>query len=128
MLLWQAKFSSVAFTLVAAIAVVLSAAGLYALMAVSVSQRTSEIAIRAALGARPFAIVRIVTARAAAQLAAGVLVGMGLALLIVPEVLDSLRMTGDWRQMMAAVAFAMAAIGLLACVVPTRRALRTRAQ
>ena len=123
-LLWQAQFSSIAFTLVAAIAVVLSAAGLYALMALSVSQRTSEIAIRAALGARPFAIMRLVTVRAMLQLAAGVLAGAGLAFLIIPEVLDNLRMTGDWRQMMAAVAVAMVAIGLLACVVPTRRALR----
>ena len=123
-LLWQAKFSSVAFALVAAIAVVLSAAGLYALMAVSVAQRTAEIAIRSALGARPWAIVRVVTIRALLQLAAGVLAGTGLALLIIPEVLESLRMTGDWRQMMAAVAFAMVAIGLVACVVPLRRALR----
>ena len=123
-LLWQAKFSSVAFALVAAIAVVLSAAGLYALMAVSVTQRTAEIAIRSALGAPPWAIVRIVTIRAVLQLAAGVLVGTGLAFLIIPGVLENLKMTGDWRQMMAAVALAMVAIGLLACVVPTRRALR----
>jgi predicted permease len=123
-LLWQARFSSVVFTLVAAIAVVLSAAGLYALMAIAVTQRTREIAIRAALGARPAGVVRLVTTRALVQLAAGVVAGAGLAMWIVPEVLESLRMTADWRPMMIAVAVAMVVIGVLACLVPTRRALR----
>jgi ABC-type lipoprotein release transport system permease subunit len=40
------------------------------------------------------------------------------------KVLNSSTITGNWRQMLIAVSTAMTAIGLLACVAPTRRALR----
>jgi putative ABC transport system permease protein len=122
--LWQARFTSVAFASIAVVAVVLSAAGLYALMAFSVSQRTREIAIRATLGAKPSIIVRSVVGRALVQLAAGVAIGAWLATVIVPEVMNSFTLTDNWRQMMAAVSVAMVVIGLLACVAPIRRALR----
>ena len=123
-MLWQAQFSSVVFALIAVIGVVLSAAGLYALMAFSVSQRTREIAIRTALGARPSRIVGAVVRRALLQLLVGVAFGTGLAAVVIPEVLNGFIMTENWRQMLAAVSIAMIAIGLLACGVPLRRALR----
>jgi ABC-type antimicrobial peptide transport system permease subunit len=122
--LWEARVSAVVFTVIAVITIVLSAAALYALMAFSVSQRTREIAIRTTLGAPPFGIVRSVVSRAVVQLAIGVVLGAGLAVLIVPEVLNSSTITGNWRQMLIAVSTAMTAFGLLACVAPTRRALR----
>jgi ABC-type antimicrobial peptide transport system permease subunit len=53
-----------------------------------------------------------------------VVLGAGLALLIVPEVLNSSTITGNWRQMLIGVSTTITAIGLLACVVPTCRALR----
>jgi putative ABC transport system permease protein len=96
----------------------------YALMAFSVSQRTREIAIRTTLGAPPLGIVRSVVSRAVVQLVIGVVLGAGLAVLIVPEVLNSSTITGNWRQILIAVSTAMTAIGLLACVAPARRALR----
>jgi ABC-type antimicrobial peptide transport system permease subunit len=123
-MLWQARFSAVVFTLIAVLAVGLSAAGLYPLMAFSVSQRSREIAIRTTLGARPSEIVRSVVSRALLQLVIGVVLGAGLAVLIVPEVLNSFTLAENWRQMLIAVSIAMIAIGLLACVVPIRRALR----
>ncbi len=122
--LWEARFTSMAFASIAAIAVVLSAAGLYALMAFSVSQRTREIAIRATLGARPAVIVRAVVGRAFLQLIVGVAAGAWLATLIVPEVTNSFTLTENWRHMMAAVSVGMVLIGLLACAAPIRRALR----
>ncbi len=74
-LLMQARFTALIFALIAVIGVVLSAAGLYALMAFAVSQRTREIAIRTALGARPARIVGAVVRRAVFQLVAGVAIG-----------------------------------------------------
>ena len=122
--LWQARFTSVAFAAIAAMAVVLSAAGLYALIAFSVSQRTREIAIRSALGARPGAIVRTVVRRALLQLAAGVVIGAWLASMIVPRVANTFTLKDNWQQMLVAVSAVMVAIGLLACVSPIRRAMR----
>jgi putative ABC transport system permease protein len=122
--LWQARFTSIAFAAIAAMAVVLSAAGLYALIAFSVSQRTREIAIRAALGARPGVIVKTVLRRALLQLVAGVAIGAWLASVIVPEVTNTFTLKDNWQQMLVVVSAVMVAIGLLACVSPVRRAMR----
>jgi putative ABC transport system permease protein len=122
--LFEARLSAFAFALIAAIAVILSAAGLYALMAFSVSQRTREIAIRAALGARPGSIVRIVVRRAIGQLGVGVAIGAAAGAALVPSFLNSATLAGNWRSMLAAVSIAMMTIGLLACAAPIRRALR----
>jgi hypothetical protein len=122
--LWEARFTSIAFAAIAAMAVVLSAAGLYALIAFSVSQRTREIAIRSALGARPGAIVSTVVRRAMLQLVAGVVIGAWLASMIVPRVASTFTLKDNWQQMLVAVSAVMVAIGLLACVSPIRRAMR----
>ena len=53
----------------------LSAAGIYALMSFTVAQRTREIGIRVALGARPRRVLGDIFSRATRQLALGMLVG-----------------------------------------------------
>ena len=65
------KWIGLLFGLIALIAVVLSSAGLYALMSFTVAQRTREIGIRTALGARPANIVSSIAKRAFAQLTEG---------------------------------------------------------
>jgi putative ABC transport system permease protein len=122
--LWEAQFSSAAFSAIAIAGLVLSAASLYALMAFSVAQRTREIGIRTALGAGPSRIIGAVVRRAILQLIVGVGIGAGLAAAIVPEVLNEYTQTQNWRTMLVGATIAMTAIGLLACAVPTRRALR----
>lgn len=57
------------------IGTLLAAAGLYALMSFTVSQRTREVGIRSALGARPVDVVKTIATRAAFQLALGVAAG-----------------------------------------------------
>lgn len=101
----------------------LSAAGVYALMSLSVTRRRREIGIRSALGAGPRVLVRSVLSRAMAQIAAGIAVGFGLAAL-----LDD-AMQGGWTGgrgllLLLAVAGLMAAVGIAAAVGPARRALR----
>ena len=105
-------------TFVVAIIVGLSAGGIYALTSFTVSQRTREIGIRAALGADPRRIVLTIFSRAVAQIGLGVLIGgvvFGLA--------TGIR-TVQGAGMIGATVALMAGVGLLACVLPAIRALR----
>ena len=123
-MLWQARFTGFVFILIAAIAVVLSAAGLYALMSFTVSERTREIGIRTALGARPRRIIGVVVTRALLQLGAGVIAGAWLGTTLVSQVINDANRAPNWSEVLGAVAAVMLVIGLLACALPTRRALR----
>ena len=104
-------------------AVVFSAAGLYALMAVAVARRTREIGIRIALGADSRRILRTVFARAGRQLGGGIIAGNSLILLIAWNA-DSL--TADLLLASVITSVIMAAVGVLACAAPARRALRVQ--
>jgi len=103
---------------VAAIVLMLSVAGVYALMSFTVSRRTREIAIRNAVGARRSEIVSAVFRRSAAQLAVGVALG---SLVAVPVLRDRVA-EGSVRSLLIVVALLLTA-GLAACLVPVRRAL-----
>ena len=103
------------------VAVVFSAAGLYALMAVAVARRTREIGIRIALGATHRHVLRSVFARAGRQLGGGIIAGNSLILLLAWRA-DSL--TADLLVSSVITSVIMAAVGVLACAAPARRALR----
>jgi predicted permease len=96
---------------------VLSATGIHALMAFTVARRTREIGIRAALGAQPHRIVVSIFFRAFVQLGLGVLAGSGLAVLL------GLGTARGVFLLLIAVGI-MLTVGLGACAVPLRRALR----
>jgi predicted permease len=104
-------------------AVVFSAAGLYALMAVAVARRTREIGIRIAVGANPRRVLRTVFARAGRQLGGGILAGNSIVLLIAWRA-DSL--TADLLVSSVITSVIMAVVGVLACAAPARRALRVQ--
>jgi hypothetical protein len=112
---------SVVFGSVVLVAVIFSAAGLYALMAVAVARRTREIGIRVALGANPRHVLRSVFARAGRQLGGGIIAGNSLILLIAWRA-DSL--TANLLLSSTITSIVMAAVGVLACAPPARRALR----
>lgn len=114
---------SVVFGTVLLVAVVFSAAGLYALMAVAVSRRTREIGIRIALGATPRRVLGSVFARAGRQLGGGILAGNSLILLLAWRA-DSLTTALVVSSLITSVI--MAAVGVLACAAPARRALRVQ--
>jgi len=104
-------------------AVVFSAAGLYALMAVAVARRTREIGIRLALGANPRHVLGSVFARAGRQLGGGIIAGNSLILFLAWRA-DSL--TADLLVSSVITSVIMAAVGVLACAAPARRALRVQ--
>lgn len=104
-------------------AVVFSAAGLYALMAVAVARRTREIGIRLALGANRRHVLGSVFARAGRQLGGGILAGNSLILFFAWRT-DSLTTALLVSSVITSVI--MAAVGVLACAVPARRALHVQ--
>jgi predicted permease len=105
------------------VAVVFSAAGLYALMAVAVARRTREIGIRIALGATHRHVLRSVFARAGRQLGGGIIAGNSIILFFAWRS-DSL--TANLFLMSVVTSVIMAVVGVLACAAPARRALRVQ--
>jgi putative ABC transport system permease protein len=102
---------------------ILTAAGIYALMSFTVTRRRREIGIRAALGANRNRLLAGIFARAAAQLAAGAAVGL-VASLGVEQVLEGEMFQGRGTIIMPIVIALMTAVGLLAAFGPARRGLR----
>ena len=109
----------------AALAVVLAALGIYGVMAYAVAQRTTEIGVRMALGARASGVFRLVVGDGVRLAAIGVVLGVVGAVLaaraiatqlfgVVPT--DPLRLAG--------AAAALIAVVVVACVVPAWRAMR----
>lgn len=114
-----------ALALVAACALVLAAFGVYAVMAFSLEQRSREIGIRAALGARPDDLVALVLAYGSRLALGGVLAGV-LAALAATRFLRSLLYgvaPADPASFLAA-ALVAGTVALLAALTPLRRAMR----
>jgi putative ABC transport system permease protein len=103
----------------------LSAAGIHALMSFTVNQRRREIGIRSALGASTRLILTSVLARATRQLALGV--GLGLAAAVALDMAAGGElMAGTGMLLVPATAAFMLIVGLLAAAGPARRGLRVQ--
>jgi predicted permease len=102
----------------------LSAAGLYALMAFTIAQRRREIAIRSALGAQPRRLAAAVFRRAFWQIGAGASVGMLAAYLVGQYV--PIEQIGGWPipGILPGAAAFMLLVGVSASLGPARRGLR----
>ena len=99
----------------------LSAMGIFSLMSVSVSRRTREIGLRAALGANPRHVLAGILSRAIALAGSGIAAGSAVVLFLVWQWGEDLVLFAGWLAVTAAV---MLAACLLACLEPARRALR----
>ena len=109
----------------AAVALALSALGIYGVLAYTVSQRTKEIGIRMALGADPARIVRHVLRQGGALIAIGLVVGAagarGLTRLLA-SLLYAVEPSDP--SVFIAVSILLVVVGSAACLVPSRRATR----
>lgn len=118
------NLTSYALAIVTMSVLVLSAAGLYALMSFTVTLRRREIGIRTALGARPGRLMLSIFARALWQIAGGVVAGV-VAALVLHQTLN-IEGEGGWHipGILPAAAIFIMIIGLLAAAGPARRAVR----
>lgn len=101
----------------------LSTAGTYSMMSFTVSQRTREIGIRTALGARPRQVVTDVFSRALWQLGLGTLLGLGVGTLA-SNVFAASPAFAQGPSLPLGIAALLLVLGLLACGRPMRHALR----
>jgi predicted permease len=121
----QPRFYMLLLAIFAAAALVLAAIGIYGVLAYAVRQRSNEIGIRRALGARGGDVLRMVIGRAMALAAAGLLIGL-LASLALTRLLSGFLygVSATDPLTFAAVALLLVMVALLASAVPAHRAAR----
>ncbi len=107
------------------LAILLTLAGIYALLSFTVSRRTHEIGVRVALGADRLEVLREVLGWTARRVVLGVAIGLVLFLLFISAASGEVVVPGakivGW---LGVHALAMTGTCLLACLAPTLRALR----
>ena len=111
----------------AAVALILTAAGIFGVLSQVVAQRTREIGIRVALGARPADVMALVLSRGMALTCVGAVLGVGGALVLVRTVealLYGVAPTDPFS--FAAVTALLLAVALVACWLPTRAAMKVQ--
>jgi putative ABC transport system permease protein len=119
----RARFSAILLAVFAGIALVLATVGIYGVMSYLVTQRTREIGIRIALGARSADVLWLVARRGTALALAGITLGVGGALAstrVLATLLYEVK-PGDPKTYIV-IGFALASVALLASYIPARRA------
>ena len=121
----QPRFYMLLLGIFAAAALFLAAIGIYGVLAYAVRQRSNEIGIRRALGARAGDLLRMVVGRAMALAAGGLAVGL-LASFVLTRLLSGLLygVSATDPLTFAGVACLLATVALLASLIPARRAAR----
>ncbi|HET8646895.1 MAG TPA: ABC transporter permease, partial [Vicinamibacteria bacterium] len=123
--LWVPRMGALLLAGFAALALLLAAVGVYGVTSFGVAQRTREIGVRMALGARAPDVVRLVVKDGMRLVAIGLVLGLALAL-GAGRSLESLLYGVKGRDGLTfiVVSVVLAAVALAACLVPARRATR----
>jgi ABC-type antimicrobial peptide transport system permease subunit len=122
---WPFRVFGSMFAIFALVALALSAVGIYAVTSYSVTQRTPEIGVRMALGARPAQVWWMVLRQGIVQLAIGLAIGVGAGVPL-SGVLKTLVVQIPSRDPVT-FGFTVALLALVmlgACIIPARRATK----
>jgi predicted permease len=119
------RFSMILLGIFAGLALLLSSIGIYGVISYLVGQRTQEIGIRVALGARRWDVLRMVLGHGMNMAMIGVLIGVGASLALtrlMSKMLYGVSATDPIT--FVAVAVLLTCVGLAASYIPARRAMR----
>jgi putative ABC transport system permease protein len=121
----RTRFSALLLALFAGLALVLSAIGIYGVIAYSVAQRTREIGIRMALGARASNVFRLVLSQGILLTLVGLIIGL-IAAYATTRVLASqlYDVSATDPATFAVISLLLAMVALAACYIPARRAMK----
>jgi putative ABC transport system permease protein len=119
------RFNVLLMGLFAGLALALAVTGVYAVTAYSVGQRTREIGVRIALGARAADVLRLVLVQSLKAIAGGVIAGLGGALVLTRFLTNLLfGVSPTDPATFAIISLLLLAVALFACYIPARRATR----
>jgi putative ABC transport system permease protein len=121
----QPRFLALLLATFSGIALFLAALGIYGVMAYSVAQRTQEIGVRMALGARPLHVLRLVFGQSLVMLAIGTVIGL-VGAFVLTRLMRTLLfgVTATDPLTYVSVVGLLALVALLACYIPARRAAK----
>jgi predicted permease len=117
------RLTAMLVTLFAAVALIITAAGIAGVVSFSVNQRTTEIGVRMALGAPRSSVVRMIVQQGLTPVTVGLACGLAGALMltrVVARLLFAVEPTDPITY--AAVIAVLASVAAVACLVPARRA------
>ena len=121
----QPRFLALLLATFSGIALFLAAIGIYGVMAYSVAQRTQEIGVRMALGARPFHVLRLVFGQSLGMLLIGIVIGLAGAFALTRLMRTLLfEVTATDPLTYVSVIGLLTVVALLACYIPARRAAK----
>ena len=119
------QFSMAVFGIFAVLALALASVGIYGVISYVVQQRTQEIGVRVALGAKRTDVLRLVLGDGMKMVGVGVVIGL-MAAFGLTRLMDSLLygVSATDPLTFAVVALLLAGVALAACYIPARRAMR----
>jgi putative ABC transport system permease protein len=123
--IWYVDLFGGLFAVFGGLALLLAAGGLYAVMATSVAQRTREVGVRMALGAKASDVLAMVLRQGTVQMVVGLLAGLLLAGVVSRGLRSMLFGVEPWDySVFLAISVVMLASGLIASLIPAHRATR----
>lgn len=119
----RGRLISILFGAFAILALVLAAVGLYSVVSYTVAQRTSEVGVRVALGARRGDVLRLVGLSAGTSVGIGILAGLSLSFGVNHMIARWIENGTRDPLLVLLVSAILVCVAALACLIPARRAL-----